>query len=346
MKKPTVAVLFGGQSDEYEISLLSAEAVLTHINQEKWNVLPVGITRQGRWLWYKGDVCHIADDSWHQRKKDLCPLSPEKGALRYGIGRRRIRPAVVLPILHGRLGEGGALQGLLDCLSIPYGGCPMTAAALGMDKAYTKTVLSACGIPTAHGVCLSVQSKDNISALCQTVKETVGFPLFIKPARGGSSLGACPVKSEEDLFAALRYALLYDSRILAEEYITGKECEVAVFEEKGKLTVSVPGEIESGAVFYDYRTKYHSDSVRLHVPARIEAPTAQALRSYAELAFRTLGCRHLCRFDFFVREDGTVCLNEVNTLPGLTAHSLFPALLAHAGISMTAFLDRWVEASL
>ena len=343
MKSPTVAVLFGGKSDEYEISLLSADTVFSHLNPTKWHILPIGITRQGAWFLYKGDRSRIGDDLWHVKKRDLVPISFANGAL--VCGRRRIRPSIILPVLHGGQGEGGALQGMLDCLSLPFCGCPMTAAALGMDKAYTKAILAEAGIPVAKGVCLCGGSAD-VQALYSLAISSLDFPLFIKPARGGSSLGASLVKCEKDLLPALRYALLYDTRILAEEYIIGKECEVAVFEEKEALTVSVPGEIETGAVFYDYRTKYHSDRVKLHVPARIDETAAAQMRLYAKQAFKALGCRHLCRFDFFLKDDGTVLLNEVNTLPGLTAHSLFPALLEDAGIPMADFLDRLLEASL
>lgn len=343
MKRPTVAILFGGKSDEYEISLLSADTVFSHIDRKKWRVLPIGITRQGKWYLYRGCLCRIKEDLWHQKKKYLTPIRFAHGALL--CGRKRIRPQAILPVLHGGQGEGGDVQGLLESLALPYLGCQTAASAACMDKAHTKAILKEAGIPVAKGICLFAQKEDLLFA-CHAITDALSFPLFIKPARGGSSLGASLVRNEAELSAALRYALLYDTRILAEEYVKGKECEVAVFEENGRLTVSVPGEIEPGTAFYDYRTKYHSNTAKLHVPARVDQTAAEQMREYAKQAFMALGCRHISRFDFFVKENGEVLLNEVNTLPGLTKHSLYPALLADAGIDMASFLDRLLEASL
>ena len=343
MKRPTVAILFGGKSDEYEISLLSADTVFSHIDRKKWRVLPIGITRQGKWYLYSGCYCRIKEDLWHQKKKYLTPIRFECGALL--CGRKRIRPQAILPVLHGGQGEGGDVQGLLESLALPYLGCQTAASAACMDKAHTKAILKDAGIPVAKGICLFAKKEDLLPS-CHAVTDALSFPLFIKPARGGSSLGASLVRNETELSAAFRYALLYDTCILAEEYVKGKECEVAVFEENGRLTVSVPGEIEPGAAFYDYRTKYHSNTAKLHIPARVDQTAAEQMREYAKKAFLALGCRHISRFDFFVKDSGEVLLNEVNTLPGLTKHSFYPALLADAGIDMASFLDRLLTLSL
>ena len=340
MKKPIVAVLFGGESDEHEISLLSAEAVFTHINYEKWAPLPIGITQQGDWFYYKGNPRRLRDGAWQRKKRLLRPVTFQKNYLK--IGNRRVRVAAVLPVLHGGGGEHGAVQGLLESLHLPYCGCGVCACAVGMDKACAAALFEQHGIPCLKSVCIQTSGR-TISSVCQDVCCALDFPLFIKPACGGSSLGATAVFSEADLQGALRYAQLYDTRILAQPFVRAKECEVAVLEQNGALTISAPGEIETNATFYDFHTKYKSSATALHVPARIPCEAAQSMMEYARRAFLALSCRGICRCDFFLCENGDVYLNEVNTLPGLTDRSLYPALLAHEGISFAAMIDALLE---
>ena len=338
----TVVLLFGGQSEEYDISLRSAAHVLTHIGHSTYKVLPIGITKTGEWLAYFGTPAHILDDTWHECADQLTPVTPVREGFWLEGDSAPLYPIATMPLLHGAFGEDGRLQGLLDTLAISYIGCGCEASAVAMNKHLTKLCVSALHIPTAKWLCVTPTQMTDTTQLIQTVAKVIGFPAFVKPACGGSSIGASPAKSPKELIEALYVAFAHHPLVLVEEYVSGMECEVAIFQDKECL-VSPPGAVHIQTPFYDYHTKYASPEVTLSVPAPLPAPVAATMQDYAKRAFLALGCRHICRVDFFYSEASqTIWLNEINTMPGMTPRSLYPQLLSHMGLSTKAMFDRLV----
>jgi len=351
--KTVLAVLFGGKSSEYEVSLSSAYAVLSNVDGEKYDLVKIGITRSGEWYLYEGPLDAIADGSWCRLADALTPVAVDPAAGKRtllffaaeGLVKKQID--VVFPVLHGTFGEDGTLQGLLSMAGIPTVGCGCMASALCMDKAMTKAALNACGVRQAKAVVVRrSQIPAEAERVAREIKESLGYPIFVKPSRAGSSVGVSKVKTEEALFAALEKAFLEDEKVVVEECIFGKEIEVAVLEEHGCYTVSVPAEIEPGTEFYDYETKYVSDCAKYYIPARLDAEKTEEIRRRAEYIFRALDCRGLSRVDFFVTDAGDVILNEVNTLPGFTPISMYPKLMIHKGLTYGELIDRLVSAAL
>ncbi|MFA5562189.1 MAG: D-alanine--D-alanine ligase family protein [Eubacteriales bacterium] len=345
MKSISLVLLFGGMSEEYAVSLCSAYEVLCRLPHGHYTVYPVGITRDGRWLYYCGDYAALPNDTWHLDTPHLFPVFLRQGAFHLpDFTTSLLVPDVIFPVLHGQYGEDGRLQGLLDCYRLPYVGSGCRAGALCMDKHLTKVVLAARGLPVVDGLLL----RDNcpLAERCEQVEQTLPYPVFVKPANSGSSVGAAIARNRAELQQALVAAARIDSKVLAEAYTDGVEAEVAVLDD-GERVVSLPGEVEPGAPFYDYDTKYKTHTAKLHVPARLPAATAAELMGYAGEAFDALDCRHLCRVDFFVRRrDGRVFVNEVNTLPGFTARSMYPLLLEHMGVPYPRLLARLIRAAL
>lgn len=351
--KTVLAVLFGGKSSEYEVSLSSAYAVLSNVDLQRYELVKIGITREGEWFLYDGPLDAIADGSWCRDTASLTAVAVDPAAGRRtflfftpgGMIKKQID--VVFPVLHGTFGEDGTLQGLLSMAGIPMVGCGCMASALCMDKAMTKAVLNAAGVRQAKAIVVRrTQIPEEAKAIALAIEEKLGYPIFVKPARAGSSVGVSKVKTEEGLLSALEKAFLEDEKVVVEECIFGKEIEVAVLEERGRYTVSVPAEIEPGTEFYDYETKYVSDCAKYYIPARLDGAKAEEVRRRAEYIFRALDCRGLSRVDFFVTDGGEVILNEVNTLPGFTPISMYPKLMMHAGLTYGELIDRLVEGAL
>ncbi|MBE6672107.1 MAG: D-alanine--D-alanine ligase [Ruminococcaceae bacterium] len=345
MNKINFCCLFGGNSSEYEVSLKSAYGVITNTDSEKYSIIPVGITRDGScWYLYGGDYENIRDGKWIEDKANLTPafivpgsrlcLCPEGEAVSY------LNIDVAFPVMHGSYSEDGRMQGLLDMCSVSYVGPGCVASGCCMDKAITKQILKCHGIPQARAICVL---RDDLDAAYDrirfAVKSGFGYPVFVKPACAGSSVGVSRAGSDAELRSALETALAEDDKALIEEYIDGREIEVAVMG-NGAPVASVCGEIDPGATFYDYETKYCADTASYYIPARLEDEVADKVRALAVKIYKAMGCKGLSRVDFFVKADNTIIFNEINTLPGFTPISMYPKLFMHSGMSYTEVIDR------
>lgn len=352
MKKLSICVLFGGVSPEHEVSLRSAESVLNNLDKEKYNIFPVGITKTGEWILYGGeDYSKLPSGEWtacgDNRRAAISPLRGQ-GLLSFeGDCVVRERIDVAFPVLHGENGEDGAMQGLLQLAGLPYVGSDVAASATCMDKTLTKLVADRAGIRQAAWRLVTAEELENNSdAALDAVERTFSYPVFVKPAGTGSSVGVSKVKNREMLKTALQNAAKFDRKILVEEFINGHEVEVAVLG-NGAPAASICGEIDAGTEFYDYDAKYISDCARLYIPARINEQTAEQVRDTAIRVYRAMGCRGLARVDFFVTyEKNEVVFNEINTLPGFTSISMYPKLFAASGIPYAELLDRLIELAL
>lgn len=343
MRKLSVCVLFGGISPEHEVSLRSAESVLNNLDKEKYNVFPVGITKSGEWVLYGGeDYSALPSGEWlHCEKNRRAAISPVRGqGLLNFEGDCVVREHidVVFPVLHGENGEDGSVQGLLQLAGIPYVGPNVAASATCMDKTLTKLVADRAGIRQADWRLVTAQETEN-EAVLESLEAAFAYPMFVKPAGTGSSVGVAKVKNREALRTALQNAAKFDKKILVEEFINGREVEVAVLGNDAPAA-SVCGEIDSGTEFYDYDAKYLSDCARLYIPARIDEETSERVRDTAVRVYSAMGCRGLSRVDFFVTYDkNEIVFNEINTLPGFTSISMYPKLFAASGIPYAELLD-------
>lgn len=345
----TILVLFGGVSPEHAVSLVSAEAVLRNMNKENRRILPVGITREGKWMLYGGsDYKEIAEDRWETHPDNkIAFLSPVRGAglcILTAEGAETVPVDVIFPVLHGENGEDGTVQGLFELSGIPYVGCGVCASAASMDKSVTKLIAATTGVRQAQWLTLHRSAfKADPAAMCSEITAKIDYPIFIKPCSTGSSVGVSKVKTAAELMPALETAFKYDRKILAEEFINGREVEVAVLgNEQPKAATA--GEIDAGAEFYDYETKYITSTSTPYIPARIDEDTMTAVRSWAVKIFSALGCAGLSRVDFFVtRDTNEIVFNEINTLPGFTSISMYPKMWAADGLSFPALIDRVIE---
>ena len=352
MKKINVCVLFGGISPEHEVSLRSAESVLDHMDAEKYNIFPVGITKTGDWILYGGtDYSALPTGKWQEhpdnRKVAISPIRGQ-GLLSFeGDCVVREMIDVVFPVLHGENGEDGAMQGLLQLAGIPYVGPHVAASAVAMDKTLTKLVMDNAAIPQAAWQLVKNSELENrMDAILDSIEGRFAYPVFVKPAGTGSSVGVSKAADRASLRDALVQASAYDEKILVEEFINGKEIEVAVMGNSSPVA-SVCGEIDSGAEFYDYDAKYITDTSIAYIPARISETVAEQVRELAVKAYSAIGCQGLSRVDFFVtREDARVVFNEINTLPGFTSISMYPKLFAASGIPYEQLIDELLRLAL
>ena len=346
MRKLSVCVLFGGVSPEHEVSLRSAEAVLNHLDKEKYNIFPVGITKDGDWVLFGGtDYSMLPTGTWENHKNNRrAAISPVRGQGLLSFENDcviRERIDVVFPVLHGENGEDGSIQGLLQIAGIPCVGPGVSASAVCMDKTLTKLVAGLAGVRQAEWLLVT---RDGFAArreaVMAQVEEKFAYPVFVKPAGTGSSVGVSKVRSREELEPAIEAALRYDSKVLVEEFINGREIEVAVLGNQTPMA-SVCGEIDSGADFYDYDAKYITAPSTAHIPARLPEEIAEKVRELAVRVYSAMGCRGLSRVDFFVtNESGEVVFNEINTLPGFTSISMYPKLFVASGLPYSQLLDE------
>ncbi len=344
MKKTELCVLFGGRSSEYEVSLSSACNVLSAIDGEKYNVHKIGIDKEGKWYLYRGDDASIKNNTW--KNGDITPVSVSLCGEGFFTPDGKLPCDVVLPVLHGEFCEDGRLQGLLDTCGIKYVGCGVTASDASMNKYLTKLVAENWGVPVTKY--LHIRQRRFLrhkAEVFEDVKNKFTYPVFVKPVSAGSSVGASKVNEESELEKALAEAIKYGGEALIEEYITAKEIEVAVFGNDDP-TASVCGEINPGAEFYDYETKYKNDTASYYIPARISDKCANAVREYALRIFRALGCRGLSRVDFFVDKNENIVFNEINTFPGFTNISMYPSLMKNSGMTDSEIIDGLVEFAL
>ena len=350
MSKIRVAVLFGGASSEHDISLKSATHIIENIPADKYEVVCVGITKKGRWLYYTGDVSAIASGAW-EKDPDCTSaiLSPDpihKGLVTIENGEASVKKIdVVFPVLHGKNGEDGTVQGLLDMAKIPYVGCGLLASAACMDKAATHTMLDYNGIRTAKWRKIGQRELNKMEERCEEIAADLGFPLFVKPANAGSSIGVNRANNADELLDAVKVAFSHDNKVIIEECISGRELEVAVFGYDSPFA-SFVGEIESCKTFYDYDAKYILSGSNLFIPARIPDDKAREIQETAVKAYRAMGCKGLSRVDFFLSDDGEVILNEINTMPGFTSISMYPKLMENLGMSSSYLVDKLIEQAM
>ena len=346
-----VCILFGGISPEHEVSLRSAESVLNHIDKEKYHILPVGITKAGQWIYFGGtDYSMLPAGTWMDCPGN-CPaaISPVRGQglLRFEGSAVTATPIdVAFPVLHGENGEDGAMQGLLQMAGIPYVGPHVSASAVAMDKTLTKLVIDKEGIPQAAWELVRADElEEKMEAILASLEARFAYPMFVKPAGTGSSVGVSKAANREKLKAALTAAAKFDSKILVEEFIRGKEIEVAVLGNREPVA-SVCGEIDAGAEFYDYDAKYLTDTSTAYIPARISGDLQEQIREAAVRVFRAVGCQGLSRVDFFATEDERLVFNEINTIPGFTSISMYPKLFEASGIPYGTLIDELLKLAL
>lgn len=344
MNQKKVLILFGGRSNEYEVSLRSAVSVIENLDAARFSPVLVGITRNGEWRLFEGTTDEISSDSWHCGRVTPALLSPDRG--RRGLlvlspeGTQLLPIDVVFPVVHGQNCEDGALQGLLEYSGIPYVGCGVAASAIGFDKVYTHIIAEQVGVPMARWQL--VTAEEDAAKAEQRIAKTLGYPCFVKPANSGSSVGCARADGAEGFFAALRLALAEDRRVIVEELVTAHEVECAVC---GNLAPTAPttGEIVAPDGFYDYDSKYKTDNAKLFIPACIDEAAQQKVRQLAVRVFLALNCRGLSRVDFFVRQNGEVLFNEINTLPGFTSISMYPKMMTASGMTYPALITRLLE---
>lgn len=347
MAKLKVAVLFGGVSSEHEISLISAYSVLTNMPKDMYDIICIGITKKGHWMYYPGEYENIKDGTW-ENDPDCCTaiISPDRihnGIIVIGNDEFYLRKIdVVFPVLHGANGEDGSVQGLCQLAGLPCVGCDMTSSAICMDKSITHTVLDAAGIRTAKYVTLSRHSLDSLENACETLEEKLGYPIYVKPSSAGSSVGVSRAENREELKDGLKKAFSHGDKVVAEQEIIGKEVECAVLGNVKNIQASVPGQITPAEGFYDYDAKYKNGTSVLDIPAKISEEEMRELREIAKKAYLACGCGGMARVDFFVTENGIV-LNEINTIPGFTPISMYPKLMENMGITYPALLDRLIQ---
>ena len=352
MKKRSVCILFGGMSPEHEVSLRSAESVLNNLDHSKYHVFPLGITKKGEWILFGGDdYSMLPSGEWvdhpANRRATISPVRGQ-GLLSFeGDCVVRERIDVVFPVLHGENGEDGAMQGLLQLAGIPYVGSHVAASAVAMDKTLTKLAVDNAGLPQAQWQLVrSSEAEERMDKILDSLEQRFAYPMFVKPAGTGSSVGVSKAASRESLREALLTAGAYDEKILVEEFIHGREIEVAVMGNESPVA-SICGEIDSGADFYDYDSKYVTDTSTAYIPARIDEAVAEQVRDMAVKIYKVIGAQGLSRVDFFVTyADQRVVFNEINTLPGFTSISMYPKLFAASGIPYSQLIDRLLELAM
>lgn len=342
--KKNIAILFGGCSSEYEVSLESAYSVICNLDREKYAAVPIGITKEGEWFYYKGAAAKIREDAWQNEADCIrAALSPDRGRRQLLVfGKTEIQTIPIhaaFPVLHGRNGEDGTVQGMITLAGIPLVGCGVLASALCMDKDRAHRLVGGEGIrvPRSFTAAASVQEAE----LAERAKG-IGYPLFVKPVKAGSSYGVTRVESEEQLADAVQQAFFYDDEIIVEENIQGFEVGCAIMGSE-TLTVGEVDEIELSKGFFDFTEKYTLQTSAIHVPARIDQETAGKVKRTAEKIYRILGCSGFARVDMFLTPECEIAFNEVNTIPGFTEHSRFPGMMKAVGISFQEILNAVIE---
>lgn len=344
--KKTVAVIFGGRSSEHVVSCMSAVNIISQIDEDKYRMLLIGITEEGRWLLAE-DAQSVADGSWKSSRVSavLSPDAAEKCVYLFREGAaEKVAVDLAFPVLHGKWGEDGTIQGLFEMAGIPYVGCGVLASAVSMDKFYTKLIAGSLGIRQADWEPVRSWELSDMDAVVRRVEKRFSYPVFVKPSNAGSSRGVTKACDRRSLEEGLLEAARHDTKILVEETITGHEVECAVFGGGGTPAVaSGVGEILAAADFYDFDAKYYNAESRTVVNPELPGDAAETIRRIAVDVFNAVDGYGLSRVDFFVREDGTVVFNEINTLPGFTAISMYPMLWEAAGISKKQLVERLME---
>ncbi|NLJ69980.1 MAG: D-alanine--D-alanine ligase [Clostridiaceae bacterium] len=362
-----VCVLFGGQSNEHDISRQSVSYIISVLQQSDVKDLHlIGITKNGEFMYYDGPIDLISDGTWlgHESIKEVLFKPGHQGQGFYLCDRYDsktqndsdntkltwIAVDVFFPVLHGKMGEDGTVQGLFELLNTPFVGCGVLASSIAMDKVASRNMFDTVGIPQANWTWLKKRKFDADPNLAiQAIKEVLTYPIFIKPANAGSSVGITKADSDQELFESLTIAFEHDDKAVLEQAIVGREIEVAVLEltdSDRNLFVSVPGEIIPDREFYDFESKYISDGSKLIIPAELDPQHIEKINQYAKLAFRTVDGKGLCRADFFLEEStDRILINEINTMPGFTAISMYPKLMEESGYSSLELVEALIASA-
>lgn len=346
-----IAIIYGGRSSEHSVSCISAGAIMSHLDPEKYELYPIGITQQGTWTVGESDPEKLRSTNGAMptvtltKGVSLAADPARRGQFRFADGSEHVTVDVIFPVLHGLYGEDGTIQGLFELSGVPYVGTGVLSSACGMDKEYTKKLLAAEGLPVGKEVILRGEE-----TLTQADCQLLGLPVYVKPARGGSSIGISRVTRWEDMDAALREARQYDTKVIVESEIIGDEVECGVLEyPDGTVVASVPAQLVNTSVghegFYGFDAKYVDGDVSAMIPAPLDDAATRLIQSLAREAFQALQCSGLARVDFFVTPAGPV-LNEVNTMPGFTPISMYPQVFAASGVPYAELLDTLIAQAL
>ena len=337
--KINLAVIFGGRSNEHDISLISAAHVIDSIPKDKFDVYCIGITKKGSWYKYSGGTEDIKNGSWIKHPDNVrCVLSPDpvhKGfiALDSEGGSQNIKVDCIFPVLHGKNGEDGTVQGLFELAQIPFVGCDLLSSANCMDKELTHIVLDSHGIKTAPYVTILNHELDKLEEKCAQMEAELTYPMFVKPANCGSSVGVSRVENLDELRNGIKLAFAHDKKVIVEQGIVGIECECAVMGNNQPFASTVGEICSANEAIYDYEAKYNNDASKTIIPARISDTAIDRIKETALKAYKALGCAGLARVDFFLCKGDEPVLNEINTLPGHTPISMYPKLMENAGLS-------------
>ena len=347
MSKKSIAVIFGGKSSEHEVSCVSAVTVIENIDTDAYNLILIGITKEGKWLRVESTK-QITSGEWYN-SKDNAVVSPDashKGILVIKDNKvERIAIDVVFPVLHGLNGEDGTIQGLLELSGIPYVGCGVLASSISMDKLYTKIVVDTLNIRQAEYVAVLKSDMKNIEKVIANVEEKLKYPVFVKPSNAGSSQGVSKAQDRDELIAGLQEAIKHDRKVLVEETIIGREIECAILGGSEPKASGV-GEILAAADFYDYEAKYHNAESKTVISPEIPKDVEEKIRESAVRIFKAVDGYGLSRVDFFVEKDtNDVVFNEINTLPGFTGISMYPMLWEARGISKKILVEKMIQSA-
>ncbi|WP_202620404.1 D-alanine--D-alanine ligase family protein [Emergencia sp. 1XD21-10] len=328
-----IGVIFGGRSGEHEVSLLSAASVIEAIDRNKYQVVMIGITREGQWKLYLGELSEIPSGAWEETAEDIT------------VSQLKDLADFIFPVLHGPYGEDGTIQGLFEMLDMPYAGCGVLASALCMDKVSAKKIFEEAGLPTSrYKLVYSEDLAEHMEEIIADIEAELPYVMFVKPSNMGSSVGISKVRNADELRQALLLAAKYDRRIIIEEGIDCREVETGVIGNH-KPQVAAVGEIVAKLDFYDYAAKYTDDSgTEISIPAQLPKLTYERIRTLAKEAYRACDCSGFSRIDFFVdKKTGEVYINEINTIPGFTKYSMFPKMWEEMGVGFTELIERIVE---
>lgn len=353
MKKLNIGVIYGGISSEHLVSRASANTIISNLSQEKYNVIPIYINKEGSWIMYDNYKDDLKDFKWEKIGVDvsLSVNQTQKGLLRLVRDKAKlISIDIVFPVLHGLNGEDGTIQGLFEFSGIPYVGCGVLSSAISMDKSFMRLVAKNIGLNQTEYLAFKAHDfKKEPDKIVRLIKKEIDYPCFIKPCNGGSSIGIKKVKNKKELLDAIDLALHHDKKIMAEKAICGREFECAVLGDSfsGEVNVSGVGEIKCEHEFYDYDAKYMDKSSYTVIPADLPKKVIETIKDYSSKIFQAVDGSGLARIDFFV-EDGTneVFFNEINTMPGFTSISMYPKLWEAEGISIGVLLDKLIDLGL
>lgn len=351
MDKLNVALIFGGKSGEHEVSLLSTASIYKHINKERYNVFTIGITKDGKWMYYSGSDENIRNGEWVNLSNknveiNLVPMGNKEVGLVFEDGKT-VKLDVLFPVLHGPYGEDGTIQGLFEISQIPYVGCGVLASSVGMDKLICKKVFTQLGLPQVEYTDTNRWAfKNNQEKELDSIEEKLKYPIFVKPANLGSSVGISKANDRNELLEGINEALKYDARIVLEQGINAKEIEVAVLGNED-VRASVAGEIKPAKDFYDYEDKYINGASTYDIPANIDEDSMKKIRKMAVEAFKGIDGKGLSRVDFFIdRNSGEIFINEINTLPGFTNISMYPKMWEATGLEYANLIDELINLAL